>query len=51
MDIHCLVARGKWTGISISLANLGRLARSLIKLWVLSMARVDDKAMLTLETL
>ena len=45
------VARGNWTQLTISLANLDRLARSPAGLWVLSMANCDDKAIDTLGTL
>ena len=45
------VAGGKWTQLTISLANFERLAGSPAGLWVLSMANCDDKAMDTLGTL
>ena len=40
-----------WTQLTISWANFDRLARSPAGLWVLSMAKCDDKAMDTLGTL
>ena len=43
------VAGGKWTQLTISLANFDRFARSPAGLWVLSMANCDDKAMDTLR--
>ena len=45
------VAGGNWTQPTISLATFDRLARSPAGLWVLSMAKCDDKAMDTLGTL
>ena len=45
------LARGNWTQLTISLANLERLACCPVGLWVLSMANCDDKAMETLGTL
>ena len=45
------VAGGKWTQLTIALANFERLAHSSASLWVLSMANCDDKAMDTLGTL
>ena len=45
------VAGGNWTQLTISLANLDRLARSPAGLWVWSMAHCDDNAMDTLWTL
>ena len=45
------VAGGNWTQLTISLANFHCLAHSPARLWVLSMANCDDKAMETLETL
>ena len=45
------VVGGNWTQLTISLANFERLARSPARLWELSMANCDDKAMDTLGTL
>ena len=45
------VAGGNWIQLNISLANFDRLARSPARLWVLSIANCDDKAMDTLGTL
>ena len=45
------VARGKWTKLTISLANFDRLAYSTAGLWVSGMASCDDKAIETLGTL
>ena len=42
------MAGGKWTQLTIFLANFGHLARSPGGLWVLSMAKCDGKAMDTL---
>ena len=41
----CPVAGVNWTQLTISLTNLGRLARFLAGLWALSMANYDNKAM------
>ena len=45
------MAGGRWTQLTISLANVDGFARSAAGLWVLSMANCDDKAMDTLGTL
>ena len=42
---------GNWTHLTVCLANLNRLARSLAGIWVLSMVNCDDKAMDTLGML
>ena len=45
------MAAGNGTQLTISLANFNRMARSPTRLWVLSIANCDDKAMDNLGTL